>query len=65
MDSPTPTFIPSVDKDHATRETIEALQNLLFLIQMDAGHPHRIKTHVKHAESVLSRATGYLPPIHL
>jgi hypothetical protein len=65
MDSATPIFIPSVDQNHVTRETIEALQNLLFLIQMDAGHPHRIRAHVKHAESVLSRATGHLPPIHL
>lgn len=51
-------FSVFVDENHKQRETIEALQNLIYLIGMDAGYPDRVKTYVQHAERVIRRGDG-------
>jgi hypothetical protein len=41
---------------HMTRGTLEALQNLLYLIRLDAASPQRVQAYVDQAEKVLLRA---------
>jgi hypothetical protein len=41
------------DLKHTTRETLEAFQNLLYLIREDAGDAYRVRAYVDQADKVL------------
>jgi fibrillarin-like rRNA methylase len=38
--------------------TIEALQNLFYLIRVDAHHPERVKQYVEQADYVVAQLRG-------
>lgn len=47
-----------IDQNHKHLETIEALQNLLYLIKLDSAHMERVNAYVKQAERVMARKNG-------
>jgi hypothetical protein len=57
VDSPDLLYSMSADEDlrRTARETVEALQNLHYLIREDADYPHRVKAYVDQAGEVLLR----------
>lgn len=64
MDSPS---VPSVmflsdDHKHQTIEKIDAIQNLLYLIRMDASNPGQIVAHVNHADRLLLELQTQMMP---
>jgi hypothetical protein len=40
---------------HRTANTLEALQNLLYLIRLDSSHPDRVNGYVAQAEVVVAK----------
>jgi len=43
------------DQKHSAINTLDALQNLLYLIRLDASHPDRVLAYVTQSDILLSR----------
>lgn len=48
-----PAVCADEDVKHASKETVDALQNLLYLIREDAGNAHRVRAYLDIADKVL------------
>jgi hypothetical protein len=52
----------SDDQKHKTIEKIDAIQNLLYLIGLDAGDPAQVKIYAKQADMLLMQLQTELFP---
>ena len=50
-------------ESHRTANTLEALQNLIYLIQMDATDPDLVKKYAGHAERIVQQHFNF-PTVH-
>jgi hypothetical protein len=50
-----PALAMTMFQSHRTADTLEALQNLLYLIDLDASSPTRVRRYVKEAEIVVKK----------
>jgi hypothetical protein len=64
MDSP---GLPQVtfgddEQKHRAIDTLNALQDLLYLIRLDAAHPDRVLAYVTESDSLISRLQRQMLP---
>ena len=50
------------DQKHSAINTLNALQNLLYLIRLDASHPDRVLNYVNESDTLLSRMQRQMLP---
>ena len=62
MDAAFPeTALLQLDRRNDAHNIIEAVGNLLYLIQLDAAHPELVRSYVRQAEERLSRLGTLIP----
>jgi hypothetical protein len=64
MDSSGMPHVMFVDDDqkHGAINTLNALQNLLYLIRLDVSHPERVLAYVTESDTLLSRMQRQMLP---
>jgi hypothetical protein len=64
MDSPGMPHVMFVDdhQKHSTIDTLNALQNLLYLIRLDATYPDRILAYVAESDTLLPKLQRQMLP---